>query len=190
MLDDEWIEKSTVSDRQAEVEREKQEAAERAAAEAREKEEEEKRAAAASSQKSSTSSSSSSSSSGSSSSSSAGQALVDTAKKYLGVKYVWGGTSPSGFDCSGLVQYVCRQNGISVNRTSREQFKNGVAVSKSNLQPGDLVFFARNGVIHHVGIYVGNGNMIHAPQTGDVVKISSIETAYRQKQYAGARRVV
>ena len=122
-------------------------------------------------------------------SSSGGQALVDTAMQYLGVPYVWGGTSPSGFDCSGLVQYVCRANGISVNRVAADQRNNGTYVSRDNLQPGDLVFFANGGGIHHVGIYVGNGNMIHAPQTGDVVKISSIDTPYRINQYAGATRV-
>ena len=108
--------------------------------------------------------------------------------QYLGVPYVWGGTSPSGFDCSGLVQYVCKKNGISVSRTAAAQAGNGTYVSRNNLQPGDLVFFGK-GNIHHVGIYIGNGQMIHAPQTGDVVKISSIETAYRINSYAGATRV-
>lgn len=124
------------------------------------------------------------------SASSKGQAIVNTAMQYLGVPYVWGGTSPRGFDCSGLVQYVCRANGISVNRVAADQRKNGSYVKRENLQPGDLVFFARGGGrIHHVGIYVGNGNMIHAPQTGDVVKISSIETSYRRQTYAGAVRL-
>ncbi len=121
--------------------------------------------------------------------SASGSAIVNTAKNYLGIRYVWGGSSPSGFDCSGLVQYVCAKNGISLPRTAREQAKVGVAVSRDNLQPGDLLFFAKNGTVHHVGIYVGNGQMIHAPQTGDVVKYSSINTSYRVNGFYCARRV-
>lgn len=122
-------------------------------------------------------------------SSSRGQAIVNEAKKYLGVKYVYGGTSPKGFDCSGLVQYVCKSVGISVSRTSASQFSNGKAVNKSDLEPGDLLFFAKGGRINHVGIYAGNDQMIHAPRTGDVVKYESINSAYRKNGYVGARRV-
>lgn len=118
-----------------------------------------------------------------------GQGIVNTAMKYLGVPYVWGGTSPSGFDCSGLVQYACRANGISVPRVAASQRGAGRYVSRENLQPGDLVFFSNGGGVSHVGIYIGNGNMIHAPQTGDVVKVSSINTSYRLSHYAGAVRV-
>ncbi len=121
--------------------------------------------------------------------SSKGQAIVNTARKYMGVRYVWGGSSPKGFDCSGLVQYVCRSLGISVNRTAAAQFSNGRAVNKADLQPGDLVFFAKSKRISHVGIYIGNGQMIHAPHTGDVVRIASINSAYYSRTYVGARRV-
>ena len=181
----EWIEKDTISEKQREI----QEAKEAAAREAARAEEIARRSAAVNGN-STKEAGTNNTASAAPASSSKGQAIVDTAMQYLGVPYVWGGSSPSGFDCSGLVQYVCRANGISVNRVAADQRNNGTYVSRENLQPGDLVFFAKSGAsIHHVGIYVGNGNMIHAPQTGDVVKISSINTEYRISQYAGAVRV-
>lgn len=180
----EWVEKAYVSQKQQEIaeekarkEQEEREAAERAAR------------AEEAARRSGNASESNAESDPTPVSSSGGQAIVDTAMQYLGVPYVWGGTSPSGFDCSGLVQYVCRKNGISVSRVAADQRGDGTYVSRDNLQPGDLVFFSNGSYIHHVGIYVGNGNMIHAPQTGDVVKISSIDTPYRINQYAGAVRV-
>lgn len=116
-------------------------------------------------------------------------AVVDSARKYLGTPYVWGGTSPSGFDCSGFVQYVLAENGKSVPRTSQEQFAGGQAVDKSNLQAGDLVFYNWQGGTDatHVGIYEGNGKMIHAPHPGDVVKEVDFNS-YGQNVYLGARR--
>lgn len=116
-------------------------------------------------------------------------AVVDSARKYLGTPYVWGGTSPSGFDCSGFVQYVLAENGKSVPRTTQEQFAGGQAVDKSNLQAGDLVFYNWQGGTDatHVGIYEGNGKMIHAPHSGDVVKEVDFNS-YGQNVYLGARR--
>ena len=118
-----------------------------------------------------------------------GSAIVAEAEKYLDVPYVWGGTSPDGFDCSGLVQYVCNSLGIDVSRVAEDQFRDGVPVNRNELLPGDLVFFEQNGYIHHVGIYVGDNMMIHAPHTGDVVRIASLDNEYYQREYAGARRV-
>jgi len=106
--------------------------------------------------------------------------------RYLGVPYVWGGASPSGFDCSGLVMYVYAQVGVSLPHSSYAQYGMGVPVSMSDLQPGDLVFFYGLG---HVGIYVGGGNFIHAPHTGDVVKISSLSGSYASA-FVGARRIL
>ncbi|MGG7211982.1 NlpC/P60 family protein [Clostridium nigeriense] len=101
-----------------------------------------------------------------------GERVVAEAKKHLGVPYLWGGTTPSGFDCSGLTQYVYREaTGIDISRTTYTQRYKGISVSYSNLQVGDLVFTNN---YDHVGIYVGNGQMIHSPDEGDVVKISNI----------------
>jgi len=111
--------------------------------------------------------------------------VVGIAMRYLGVPYVWGGSSPSGFDCSGLVAYVYAQVGVSLPHYTGAQWNVGVPVSRSDLQPGDLVFFDGLG---HVGIYIGGNAFIHAPHTGDVVKISSISGWYADT-YVGARRV-
>jgi cell wall-associated NlpC family hydrolase len=112
--------------------------------------------------------------------------VVGVAMQYLGTPYVWGGASPGGFDCSGLVMYAYQQVGISLPHSSYAQYGAGVPVSRDQLQPGDLVFFDGLG---HVGIYVGGGSFIHAPHTGDVVKISSM-TGWYASSYVGARRIV
>jgi cell wall-associated NlpC family hydrolase len=111
--------------------------------------------------------------------------VVGIAMRYLGVPYVWGGASPSGFDCSGLVMYVFAQIGVSLPHSSYAQYGMGTPVSMSQLQPGDLVFFAG---ASHVGIYIGGGQFIHAPHTGDVVKISSLSGWYAST-FAGGRRI-
>ena len=117
-----------------------------------------------------------------------GAQVVAIAMQYLGVPYVWGGADPSvGFDCSGLTMYVYAQIGISLPHYAAAQYRMGVPVSKDQLQPGDLVFF-RN--LSHMGMYVGGGNFIQAPRTGDVVKISSLSEPYYVSTWVGARRVL
>lgn len=121
--------------------------------------------------------------------SSNGSALVAQAAKYIGTRYVYGGTSPAGFDCSGLVQYCCKKLGVSVSRSASAQYSNGKSVSRANLQPGDLVFFSKGSGISHVGIYAGNGQIIHAPRQGKSVCYQSMNSLGSLK-YVGARRVL
>lgn len=119
-------------------------------------------------------------------------AIVDIAKSFLGTRYVYGGTTPRGFDCSGFTQYVYRIAGVNLPRTASDQSKVGVAVDKSNLMPGDLVFFqtVTNG-ISHVGIYIGNGNFIHASSgSKHKVTITSLSSSYYINRYRGAVRIM
>ena len=109
--------------------------------------------------------------------------VVGIAMQYLGVPYVWGGSSPSGFDCSGFVQYVYNQVGVSLPHHAASMFGYGTPVPYSDLQAGDLVFFSGLG---HMGIYIGGGQFIHSPQTGDVVKISNMSD---HGSYVGGRRL-
>lgn len=119
------------------------------------------------------------------------KSVIETAESFLGTPYVWGGTTPKGFDCSGFVQYVYGKNGYSITRTTYTQWANdGVRVSRDNLKPGDLVYFGYGDSPSHVGLYVGGGMMIHSPRTGDVVKYSTIESGYYDDCYLGALRII
>jgi len=113
--------------------------------------------------------------------------VVGIAMQYLGIPYVYGGSSPSGFDCSGFVMYVYGQMGVSLPHYTVAQYSMGVPVSRADLQPGDLVFFDG---LNHVGLYIGGGQFIHAPHTGDVVKISSMGDSWYASTYMGARRIL
>ncbi len=119
-----------------------------------------------------------------------GNQIVSKAQQYLGVPYKWGGASPSGFDCSGFVYYVLNSLGIKASRTLKTMYTQGTEVSKSELQPGDIVFFKntyKTG-ISHVGIYVGNGQFIHAPSSGKVVSYADLYSDYYINHYYGAVR--
>lgn len=116
-------------------------------------------------------------------------AVIAFAKKYLGLPYVYGGSTPAGFDCSGFVQYVYSNFGVRLSRSTYTQVNEGVAVSKENLRMGDLVFFGSASNVNHVGIYISDGNFIHSSHTGDVVKISSLYSSYYTRNYYTARRV-
>lgn len=119
--------------------------------------------------------------------------IVKIAQSKLGCPYIYGATGPDSFDCSGFCYWVYQQIGISLPRTSQDQYAYGTSVDKANLQPGDLVFFTGSdgsaSAPGHVGIYIGDGEMIHAPNSNSVVKIVSISSGYYSNTYVGARRV-
>lgn len=116
------------------------------------------------------------------------QNVLANGKKYIGTPYLWGGSTPKGFDCSGLIHYLYGKQGVSIPRNSREQFSRLQATSEP--QPGDLVFFRKKGVINHVGLYLGDGQMLHAPQTGMRVRVENIKRGKWPGRYAGARKAV
>lgn len=121
------------------------------------------------------------------------QSVIKTAKRMLGVKYRYGGSSPhKGFDCSGLVQYSHKSAGINLPRTTSQQYKAAKRIAKKYLQAGDLVFFKTSvsRAVSHVGIYLGNSRFIHAPSSGKRVKINSMKEDYWRKRFTGAGRVL
>ncbi len=119
------------------------------------------------------------------------QSVIQLAKANLGVPYCYGGASPSGFDCSGLVYYCFLNSGVKLNRTASGQYTQGVYVEKEDLEPGDLVFFVSPGTwsIGHVGIYIGDGEFIHASTGSHEIVVSELSGSYWTSYYYGARRI-
>ncbi|MGE5629319.1 MAG: C40 family peptidase [Solirubrobacterales bacterium] len=120
--------------------------------------------------------------------------VLNTAFSLIGMPYVWGGSTPSdgGFDCSGFTQYVFGKAGYILPRISKDQAAEGTQVYMNNIQPGDLIIFSidQNGLVSHVGIYIGDGKMIHSPKTGDTVKVTDITTSYWQSRIISVRRII
>ncbi|HUP27834.1 MAG TPA: C40 family peptidase, partial [Chloroflexia bacterium] len=119
-----------------------------------------------------------------------GNSIVNNAMRYVGYRYRFGGTSPSGFDCSGFVYYVANKSGVRVGRDMYSQLNSGPRVSRSNLRPGDLVFFSntyKRG-LSHAGIYIGNGKFVHAENESTGVTVSSLNTSYWAAHYSAASR--
>ena len=121
------------------------------------------------------------------------EAVINLARQQIGKPYVWGAEGPNSFDCSGLVYYVYKNAAnVTLPRASSSQYGSGVAVTKSNLKEGDLIFSSTDGTgnITHVSIYSGNGKMIHAPRSGKNVEEISMSTTYWSNAYVGARRIL
>lgn len=120
-----------------------------------------------------------------------GATVVETAKNYIGSKYSYGATGPSSFDCSGFTSYIFKQYGVTLSRTAAAQYNNGTAVSREQLQPGDLVMFGGSASsINHVGIYIGGGQIVHAANSSRGVTTDTINSGYYNNNYVGARRVM
>lgn len=119
-----------------------------------------------------------------------GAIAARTAERFVGIPYRWGGENVvDGMDCSGFVRAVYNLCGLSIPRTSRDQFKAGESVAKAGLKDGDLVFFGSSEeAINHVGIYVGNGRFVHAPRRGEEIRVTSVDESYFEKRFVGARR--
>ncbi len=119
-----------------------------------------------------------------------GQQVANSALSYVGCAYVYGGTSPEGFDCSGFVQYVYKENGIDINRTASAQLADGFEVAYDDMQPGDVIFFGTDGTVTHVGIYVGDGNFVHAQNSDTGVVITNLSESYYANRFLYAHRMV
>lgn len=122
---------------------------------------------------------------------STGERLLRLGQNFLATPYLWGGITPLGFDCSGLTYALHRALGIAIPRDADDQFTNGYPIAPEALEPGDLVFFARahgTGSVHHVGIYAGNGQMLHAPKPGETVTLAPLANGKTAAEYVGARR--
>lgn len=121
-----------------------------------------------------------------------GQDIVDYMKQFIGLQYVWGGATPAGFDCSGLMQYGFKQFGVNIPRVTYDQIGVGEAISAKGLRVGDMVFFDTDGSVggpDHVGIYAGNGQMLHAPRPGKGIELTDITGGYWMGKFMGGRRV-
>ena len=118
-----------------------------------------------------------------------GTEVVNYAYKFLGKPYVYGAAGPNAFDCSGLTQFIYNKFGVDISRTTYTQVNEGIKVNRNELRAGDLVFFNTGGSISHVGIYIGNGEFIHAPRSGKPVMVSSLSDGYYSQKYATARRI-